>query len=363
MAQPRQTRLRLLFTKSDKDVSQDIMPDLLSFSYDDKEANEVDEISISLKDPQGKWAGTWKPDGGESVRAYIINGSTQNKYKQIYCGRFYVDSLRTAGNPRTCEIRAVSIPLNKPIRKRLRSRAWEKYTLKDIAAEICNNAGIKLLFDSDLNPSYKRLDQKQESDLKFLSGLCEEIGLSLKVTDDKIVIFSQESYEKKKPVKTFTLGKSDILSWDFDCSQSEQYRAVTITYRDPKQKVKGSAGGYKTDSESDANITGGNPAVFTYTATDETVGEDGQEYIMKKRATSADEAKRLARGKLRALNRRYITGSMSVMGDVDLVAGVVIKCVGFGSFDGLFYVQSAQHNISPSGYVTNLEVARVNTNY
>ena len=292
MAQPRQTRLKLLFTDKKLDISRDIMRDLLSFSYDDKETNEADEISLSLKDPTGKWAGSWQPDGGEVVQAYLATGSTQKKYKQIYCGRFYVDSFSTAGNPRTCEIKAVSIPLNKPIRKRLRSRAWESYTLKGIASEICQNAGIELLFDSDLNPSYKRLDQKQESDLKFLSGLCEEVGLSIKVTDDKLVIFSQETYEKKAPVKTFTLGKSDILSWSFECAQSEQYKSVTITYRDPKQKVAGSAGGYKTDSESDANLTGGNPAVMKYTATDDTVGEDGQEYIMKKRATSTAEAQR-----------------------------------------------------------------------
>ncbi len=251
--------------------------------------------------------------------------------------------MSVAGNPRTCQIKAVSIPLNKPIRKRLRSRAWESYTLKNIAKEICQNAGIGLVFDSDLNPSYKRLDQKQESDLKFLSGLCDEIGLSIKVTDDKLVIFSQEIYEKKAPVKTFTLGKSDISSWSFECAQSEQYKSVTITYRDPKQKVAGSAGGHKTDTDSasDANLTGGNPAVMKYTATDDTVGEDGQEYIMKKRATSAAEAQRLARGKLRALNRRHITGSISVMGDVDLVAGVVVKCIGFGSFDGNFIVEQA----------------------
>lgn len=363
MSQPRQTRLKLLFTDEERDISRDIMRDLLSFSYDDKETNEADEISLLLKDPTGKWANTWKPDGGEIVRAYIMNGSTQKKYKQVYCGRFYVDDMNMGIAPRTFEIKAVSIPLNKPIRKRLRSRAWESYTLKGIASEICKQAGIKLLFDSDLNPSYKRLDQKQESDLKFLSGLCEEIGLSLKVTDDTIVIFSQESYEKKAPVKTFILGESNILSGNFSGSQSEQYKSVTITYRDPRQKVKGSAGGYKTDSESDANLTGGNPAVYTYTATDDTVGEDGQEYIMKKRATSMDEAKRLARGKLRALNRRHITGSLSVIGDVDLVAGVVIKCVGFGSFDGNFIVEQATHKVDGGGYVTDLTLSRVNTNY
>lgn len=360
MAQPRQTRLKLLFTKSDKDVSQDIMPDLLLFSYDDKETNESDEISLTLKDPKGKWAGTWKPDGGESIRAYIINGSTQNKYKQVYCGRFYVDSLSAAGSPRTCEIKAVAIPLNKPIRKKIKNRAWEKATLKYIAGAICDEAGIGLFFDSEYNPSFDRQDQKGESDLKFLSRLCEDAGLSLKVTDDKIVIFSQETYENKKPVKTLTLGKSDIKSWSFECSQSEQYKSVTVTYRNPKLKKKGTAAGYTTDVGVEVK---GNPAVLSYTYTDKTVGEDGQEYTLKKRASDEADAKRLAKAKLRALNRRHITGSISLMGDVDLVAGVVVKCAGFGSFDGNFIVEQASHKIDGGGYTTELSLSRVNTNY
>lgn len=359
MAQPRRPRLKMLFAETYKDVTEDVMADALSFTYDDKETNEADEITLTLKDPTGKWAGTWKPDGGESIRAWIIPGTTP-KYTQLYCGLFYVDSMSVAGNPRTCELKAVSIPLNKPIRKKIKNRAWEKATLKYIAGAICEEAGIGLLFDSEYNPSFDRQDQKGESDLKFLSRLCEDAGLSIKMTNMQIVIFSQESYEKKKPVKTLTLGKSNIKSWSFECAQSEQYKSVTVTYRNPNLKKKGSAAGYTTDVGIEVP---GNPAVISYTYTDKTVGEDGQEYTLKKRASTEDEAKRLAKAKLRALNRRHITGSISLMGDVDLVAGVVIKCAGFGSFDGNFIVEQASHKVDGGGYTTDLTLSRVNTNY
>ena len=60
-------------------------------------------------------------------------------------------------------------------------------------------------------------------------------------------------YEKKKPVKTLTLGVSDILSWDFETNQSETYKSCTVTYRDPKIKSATSAGGfYLTDEEKEA---------------------------------------------------------------------------------------------------------------
>ena len=117
MSGPIQTYLRLLFTEAGTSVTQDILPDLLSFSYDDKETNEADEISITLKDPTGKWASKWKPDGGEVVRAYIASGTVDGKKgRELFCGKFFVDSLRTSGSPRVFEMRAVSIPMNTPCR-------------------------------------------------------------------------------------------------------------------------------------------------------------------------------------------------------------------------------------------------------
>lgn len=384
MSGPIQTYLRLLFTEAGKSVSEDILPDLLSFTYDDKETNEADEISLTLKDPTGKWASKWKPDGGEVVRAYIASGTVDGKKgRELFCGKFFVDSLRTSGSPRVFEMRAVSIPMNTPIRRKMVTKAWEKKTLKGIAQEIAAAAKVKLLFDSKEDPSYDRQDQKAESNLKFLSRLCEDAGLSIKVTDSQIVIFDQAFYEKKKPVKTLTLGVSDILSWDFESQQSETYKSCTISYRNPKEKKKGSSGSYVTGdfsdidkkavavaSDDDYDINADpkkkvNPAVmtYTYTYTDPDAEENGQEYQVKKRATSLSEAKRIAKATLRKLNLRKMTGSLSLVGDTSLVAGVVINLKGFGSFDGAFIIESASHSVSTSGYVTSLSVRRVNNNY
>lgn len=360
--QPIQTRLKILIGKGEFNIGKSLMPDLLSFTYDDKETNEADEISITLKDERGKWAATWKPDGGEVIKAYIIRGSVLNAGKELYCGKFYVDSLRTSGSPRVVEMRAVSIPLDKPIRKRIKSRAWEKMTLKSIAEKIATEAGLNLLYDAAENPTFDRQDQSRESDLKFLSRLCEEAGLSLKVTDEKLVLFDQQAYEDKTPVKILTLGKSNILSWDFESSQGEKYKTCTITYRDPKKKVKGEAGGYNMDLEK-VKKEKVNNAVLTYTYTDPEADENGQEFAIKKRAKSLEEAKRLCRAKLRQLNLRSVTGSITLIGDNELVAGVVVRCKGFGSFDGNFIVEQATHSVGTGGYTTALSLRRVNSNY
>ena len=377
MSGPVQTYLRLFFTEAGTSVTQAILPDLLSFPYDDKETNAADDISLTLKAPPGKWARKWKPDGGEVVRAYIASGTVDGKKgRELFCGKFFVDSLRTSGSPRVFEMRAVSIPLNTPIRRKMVTKAWEKKTLKGIAQEIATAAKVKRLFDSQDNPSYDRQDQKAESNLRFLSRLCEDAGLSIKVTDSQIVIFDQAFYEKKKPVKTLKLGVSDILSWDFESQQSETYKTCTVSWRDPKKKQKGSSGGYNMDLEK--GDSGDDPeydmdlqkvkkkvnvAVNTYTYTAPNVEDNGQEYQVKKRAASLDEAKRIAKATLRKLNLRSVTGSLSLVGDTSLVAGVVVELKGFGSFDGRFYIESASHSVSTSGYVTSISVRRVNSNY
>lgn len=360
--QPIQTRIKLLFTEKGTDVTHDITADLLDFTYDDKETNEAEEISIKLKDDTGKWAGTWQPNGGEVVRAFILPGDINGATGILYCGKFYVDELNSSGPPQEFELKAVSIPLNKPIRKKLKTRAWEKKTLKGIATTIAKEANITLLFDSKENPSYDRQEQSAESDLKFLSRLCEDVGLSIKITDEKLVIFDQASYEKKSPIKTLELKEDDIKSWNFRGTTSETYKSCTIKYRDPTKKVKGTAGSYTTDGKK--SKTSKNPAVFSYTYVDPLVEENGQEYTMKKRAKSVEEAKRLAKAKLRKLNARSVTGNITVIGDISLLAGVVIRCKNFGKFDGNFIIEQATHSISSgSGYTTSLSLRRVNNKY
>lgn len=363
MGQPIQTQLKVLFTNEDKDISEYLAADLLAFTYDDKETNEADELTITLKDPTGKWAGSWTPKGGERITASILNGNIYKQHKELYCGRFYVDTLTASGSPRIFEIKAVSVPLNTPIRKKIKSKAWEKTNLKAIATAIASDNKIKLLYDANENPAFDRQDQQRESDLRFIGRLCEEAGLSLKVTNGQLVIFDQSYYESKKPVKTLTLGKSDILTWTFEQAQSETYKSVKVTYRNPKAKKKDSAGGYKIDSHGRLEKKSKNPAVMEYVYTDPDADENGQEYALKKRATSINDAKRLAKAKLRQLNLRAVTGEITVIGDVSLVAGVVIAIKGFGSFDGNFYIETASHQVGTGGYTTALSIRRVNNKY
>ncbi|STL58720.1 putative control protein for phage late genes expression [Escherichia coli] len=87
----------------------------------------------------------------------------------LECGKFQVDGITCSGPPSVVEVTAVSVPVSSGIRRDLKSNAWEKTTLKDIATSIAKLANLELLFliDGDSNPYYAREDQMEESDLKF----------------------------------------------------------------------------------------------------------------------------------------------------------------------------------------------------
>ncbi len=366
MNAPLQTRLVVLFDGTD--ITEEVGSDLLSFSYSDKETDEADTVTFTLMDPEGKWAGSWRPDGGEKVEATIYDGTVHGVTGILDCGKFTVDSLRCSGSPRVMEISATSIPLASPIRRKKKTRAWEKTTLKAIAGAIAGENGLELLWDMEENPEYPdQAKQDKASDLEFLLGLCRDAGASVKVTDGKLAVFDQKSYEKKEPVGTIVLGTSRVISWEFSTQKAETYKSVKVSWRSPKQKSKVTAASYYNRDFEKVTVkpkkSGGNPAVNEFVYTDPDAPEDGQEFELKKKCASRAEAERLAKAKLRELNARSVTGSITIVGDTMFVAGAVIGVSGFGTWDGNFIIEAAKHSIGSGGYATALQLRRVNGRY
>ncbi len=369
---------------ADTDITTEINEDLLSFSYTDCIDDEADEVSITLKDPDGKWAGAWSPERGARLNAMLF---TEGR-GVLDTGLMSVDRLSTSGSPRVFSLQAVSIPLNNTIRRTIKSRNFEGLTLKAIAAQIAQEAELELLFDSQNNPEYDRVDQRQESDLAFVKRLGDEAGVSVKVSDTQLILFDQASYENKDPIKLYYLSLSPILSWSFEMQQSERYRSCTVKWRDIRQKtasaaapakIRAAATSEQEPASSNVDIYGTNfedkagtkpkgavkqkAEYIEATFVDESVDESGQTYVLKKRCSSFAEAERLAKAKLRQLNLRQTTGTLNVVGDPEMVAGSVIALGGFGGMDGNYIIERAVHSMSEQGYRTELNLRKVNLSY
>lgn len=322
------------------DLSIDLAGYLLDFSYTDAAPGESDDIQITLEDRENKWQSPeWMPMQGDSIQAEIrtIGWEKPGEIKRLPLGSFEVDSVAMGGPPDTVTIKATSLPIKGTARQEKRTKAWEKVTLRSIAAEVAKRAGLKLTYLAPVNPTYERVDQTEQEDLAFLYSQAKEEGIAVKVSSGQLVLFDEFEFEKADPVATFTRGKDDILSYKFDWSASyAAYVACEVSYTQAKKK----------QTIKVRYVPPGAPAV-------------GPVLKINEQAANEAEALRKARKILRDKNKEMSLASMSLMGDTRLAAGVTILVSGFGTFDGKYLIVSASHNIGSGGYTTNITMRQV----
>lgn len=268
------------------------------------------------------------------------NWEDTGKNAVLECGTFEIDSVDLSGPPIKTTLKGTSIPYTSTLRMMKKSRNWEKFTLKAIAQQIAGEAGLKLLYESSNNPEYDKKEQVQQSDIRFLQDLCHAEGLALKITKLSVVIFDKEEYDGKPVVKTIQYGSSDIISFRLATSLTDAaYTSCHVSY---------------TNTDKQQTIE------YTYTP-DTTVGT-GQVLEVNERVSSTQEAMRLAKKRLREKNAQEFTASFKMVGNVQLVAGIVVQLKGFQQFDKKYRVTSAKHTLT-GGYTTDIELVQILEGY
>ena len=135
-----------------KNISKDVAPYLLSFTYTDNASDKADDISISLEDRKRLWVDDWFPSKGDKVKVSILvhNWDAADKTESLPCGTFEVDEISCSGPPNKVTIKAVSTLVSKPMRQEKHTKAWENIRLSSIAGDIANKNGLKLFFGRPL---------------------------------------------------------------------------------------------------------------------------------------------------------------------------------------------------------------------
>ena len=215
-----------------------------------------------------------------------------------------------------------------------------KISLKGIGQEIAGKNGLKLMYEASDNPTYKRKEQVQTSDIKFLKNLCHAAGMALKVTTLTIVIYDAAEYDRKPAVRTFKKGSGDIISYKMGTKLTDTaYTSCHVSYTDPDSKE-----------------------TIEYTYTPDSKTGTGQTLEVNEKVNSKAEAIRLAKKRLREKNTQEYTASLKVVGDVSLVAGITVKLKGFQQFDKKYKVTQAKHNLL-DGYTVDLSLKQVLEGY
>lgn len=345
-------RLTATVRYNQKDISVDLAAHLKGLSYTDNMSGEADTLDLTLEDKAGAWQGSWFPDKGATLEATLntLNWESLSAGNaSLRLGLFELDEIASNGYPSEVQIRAVSIPSNNKLRGIERTRSWEKAELKIIANDIASGAGMELVYDTEENPTLERTEQTEQSDLSFLLALTKDHGLALKVTENKVVIFDEAKYETEEPKITivkpgtfFTQGKgiyvTDVLRYSLTNRSRDIFKACHVRYQHGKKKKIVEA---------------------TFTDPDK---KEGKTLEIREQVETIAEAERLAKKKLREKNCQEWTGSITVPGNLNLVAAVTVALYGFGKFDGSYIITRASHTVG-SGYQTSIDFRRCLNGY
>lgn len=84
--------------------------------------------------------------------------------------------MEASGPPSVVVVKATALPFSSSIRQTKKTKAWESYTLSGIANQVAGQNGLKCMYESSINPSYDRVEQNRQSDIKLLERLCKDVG-------------------------------------------------------------------------------------------------------------------------------------------------------------------------------------------
>ncbi|MEG2623688.1 MAG: SH3 domain-containing protein [Clostridia bacterium] len=279
---------------------------------------------------------------GLRIQASIVreNWTGDGSSDTFDCGDFELDSVDTSGPASLLTIKASSLPFGNGIRETKKTRAWEKYKLSRIAQEMADLADMETIYDSDYDPYYKRVEQYDITDIGFLKGLCHRAGLALKVTNNTLVLFDQEKYERQEPVATIKYGVSGgYTKYRLGTGEADtSYVACHVSYTDPESGKKIEAMAYSDDYKPE---------------------DMGPILEVNSAVASIAEAEALAKKLLRMHNKFEYVGQFTFPGNPIYTAGLVVSLSGWGLFDGKYIINRASHKLSSAGYITTIDIRRV----
>ena len=175
---------------------------------------------------------------GTILRAKIIleNWEKEGDIDELDCGSFEIDTCDLNGPPDVFNIKAVSVPLTSSLRREEKCIPRENTTLEKVAQSMAQKAELRLMYEVKDTIELDRLDQLQRSDLSYLQELCNDYGVSLKVTNDRLVLFEEADYEQKDIIETFDKANKDnvIKGYSFSQCTSDTVCKTELSYKDPK---------------------------------------------------------------------------------------------------------------------------------
>ncbi len=260
------------------------------------------------------------------------------------CGSFELDSVEVGGPPSTVTLKGVGLPFTCNIRQTEHTKGWECCSLSQIAREMATENGLGCLYESKSDPYYERVEQYHTSDIAFLLKLCQDGGISLKATNNTLVLFDQLTYEHKDSVLVIRRKGRGYTKYKLYASEADsEYASCRVSYTDPLTGAVCSATAYVSDYDADL--------------------ETNQQLEISQKVGSVAEALAVAKAQLRRHNKFAKTAVFTLAGNCNVVGGAVVELADFGSWDGSYMVYEAKHSVGSGGYTVQVKLRRVLEGY
>jgi phage protein D len=193
----------------------------------------------------------------------------------------------------------------------------------------------------------------------------------VKLFNKQLIFYSEEEYEAQPSVFTITYGASSILSFAFSSRLHDTYQKAEVAYtnpdtgaviegeyedKDPASPKKGTTRHnirVEDEEEGGGNGGGGNGGEGRGKAG---YPPYGVEIDLDPEPASNEKATEKAKNHLRAKNKREKTATIRMFGNPDYLSGLNAELVGFGIFDGKWFIESTVHEIGANGYQTELKL-------
>ncbi len=310
-----------------------------AFTATDNASGEADTVAIDVQNRSFKWLKPkWFPKSTDFIKAGIKveNWAHKKDNRVVFLGKYCIDEFGVSGYPGTASISGISIPIHTSFNVTERSKTYKKTSVKTIMEEIAGRAGIKLEFSAK-DQKIDEISQDGRTDMEFAFSVCSDYDMCMKVYNDKLVIYGQTDYEKRKAAFKLTPSFfSEDNTYNFNRSVSHVYDGVVFHYQNKDGK----------------NIT------YKYTIP----GRDGKRLLnISGSAGSHEDAGRKAKAQLASNLRSAVTASFNLMGDPVYQAGKVAEVSGFGGFDGRYFVDQVVHSLNGK-YTCSLQCHKCVTN-
>ena len=313
-----------------------------SISYIDNDSGVADEITLDLIDRNSDWAmgRGFVPEKEHDLDVTLYFHNMKGSYQEYHCGNFTIDDISYSGGSggHKCSIKGISLPASQSFQTSKVSKMWEKVTVKQIAEEIKGKYGMSTLYFWAGEPVIDKVDQEEQTDSEFISNLCSDQGLCIKIYKKALVIFDKAGYEARGITATFS--EADFEEWSWNSTLVGTYTGAKISYTQVDKN--------ETDEKKKAKVIS------------VTVGEEPRILVLNEKAESKEEAERIARAKVNAENEKAVSLEFTALGNANIVASCNIEVKGMGRINGKYYVTKVRHELSgSSGHKMSVSAYRI----